>query len=92
MLLKLQTKNQSVQESMKPKKNTVKEREDLESSGKEYYLFYAWEDCVVRLGGEDGAYIKFKGEEEFVPHDKSNIFFEACRAGDQITKEEYDNY
>ena len=47
---------------------------------------------VVRLGGQDGARIKFKGEEEFIPHDKSNVFFEACRAGDQITKEEYDSY
>jgi hypothetical protein len=77
---------------MNPKKITVEELEALENSGKEYYLLYDWEECVVRLGGQDGAHIKFKGEEEFIPHDKSNVFFEACRAGDQITKEEYDSY
>lgn len=77
---------------MKPKKITVEDRKALRGSGKEYYLFYGWEECVVRLGGEDGARIKFKGEEEFIPHEESNVFFEACRAGDQITKEEYDSY
>lgn len=77
---------------MKPKKITSKELDALEKSGKEYYLFYEWEECVVRFGGRDGAYIKFKGEEEFVPHDESNVFFEACRMGEQITKEEYDSY
>ncbi len=49
---------------MKPKKITVEELEALENSGKEYYLLYDWEECVVRLGGQDGARIKFKGEEE----------------------------
>ena len=44
------------------------------------------------IRGQDGARIKFKGEEEFIPSEKSNVFFEACRAGDQITKEEYDSY
>lgn len=77
---------------MNQKKITVEELEALENSGKEYYLLYDWEEYVVRLGGQDGARIKFKGEEEFIPHDKSNVFFEACRAGDQITKEEYDSY
>lgn len=77
---------------MKPKKITAEELEALENSGKEYYLLYDWEACVVRLGGQDGARIKFKGEEEFIPSEKSNVFFEACRAGDQITKEEYDSY
>lgn len=77
---------------MKPKKITTKEREALENSGKEYYLLYDWEECVVRLGGKDGDRIKFKGEKEFIPSEKSNVFFEACRCGDQITKEEYDSY
>lgn len=77
---------------MNPKKITVEELEALENSGKEYYLLYDWEECVVRLGGQDGARIKFKGEEEFTPSKKSKVFFEACRAGDQITKEEYDSY
>jgi len=77
---------------MNPKKITVEELRALKNSGKEYYLFYGWEECVVRLGGQDGARIKFKRGKEFIPSEKSNVFFEACRAGDQITKEEYDSY
>lgn len=77
---------------MTPKKITSKEREALEKSGQEYYLYYDWENCVVRLGGKDGPFIKFQNEEEFVPKKESDVFYQATITGDQITKEEYDNF
>ena len=77
---------------MTPREITSEERELLEKSGKEYYLYYRWEGCVVRVGGKDGPHIKFEGEEEFVPKLGSDVFYQATIMGDQITKEEYDNY
>jgi len=36
------------------------------------------------IRGQDGARIKFKGEEEFIPHGKSNVFFEAWSFNNQM--------
>ena len=77
---------------MKPKEITKKERDELENSGKEYYLYYDWEECVVKLGGKDGPRIKFQGEKEFIPHSESDVFYHATLMGELITKEEYDKY
>lgn len=59
------------------------------------YLYYHFEDIVVKLIPEKQktiAFVKFRGEEEYNLDQSSKIVFNAKLGGEIVTKEFYDSF
>ena len=56
------------------------------------YLFYEYEDAVLRSVPNRGWYVKFKGAQEFKAVSGSKLVTDAILVPSEITKEEYDRF